>query len=110
LKVYSDLSATCIQANATVCHGKAELEQTTPRTAADTVSIGQLEDVDWRLGMAVASSQCAKLATPFVSFTMDVREPDGTLSKHSLEMTMQEFDAFAKTFTDLSEQVQTLGD
>lgn len=58
---------------------------------ADVFRIGQLVDMEWRLGVAVKSSNCKALNTPFVSVLLRVQDSDKKIQTHTLELTLAEF-------------------
>jgi len=51
----------------------------------------QLVDMQWSLGMSMASSNCRNLNSPFVSVLLKVAESSGTVTEQSFEMTLPEF-------------------
>lgn len=51
----------------------------------------QLVDMQWSLGMSMASSNCRNLNSPFVAVLLKVAEPSGTVTERSFEMTVPEF-------------------
>ncbi len=55
------------------------------------LSIGTLVGFDWKLGVAVASSQCANLNVPFVSVVVRVADINGNVISHPFEMNFTEF-------------------
>jgi hypothetical protein len=58
---------------------------------ADVFRIGQLVDMEWRLGVAVKSSNCKALSAPFVSVLLRVQDSDKKIQTHTLELTLAEF-------------------
>ena len=56
-----------------------------------TFSVGQLIDIEWRLGVAVKSSDCKALNSPFVSVLMRVQDSDKKIAQHTFELTLAEF-------------------
>ncbi len=59
--------------------------------AQKTFNIGQLVDMDWKLGVAVESSNCKKLNYPFISVLLRTLDSNGKLQCHSFEMSIPEF-------------------
>ena len=51
----------------------------------------QLVDMQWSLGMSMASSNCRNLNSPFVSVVLKVAEQSGVVTERSFEMTVPEF-------------------
>lgn len=54
-------------------------------------SIGQLVDMEWKLSVAVESSNCKKLNTPLVSLLLRTLDDNGKIQAHALELTFPEF-------------------
>lgn len=50
------------------------------------LSVGQLVDIEWKMGVATASSQCKILAHPFVSVVLKIATSDGRVVSHPFEM------------------------
>ena len=57
----------------------------------NVLSIGHLQSMDWKLGVAVASNHCANLSTPYVCITLRVCDPDSNVSTHTFDLTLIEF-------------------
>jgi len=55
------------------------------------VNCFQLIDMQWSLGMSMASSNCRNLNSPFVAVLLKVAEPSGSVVERSFEMTIPEF-------------------
>ncbi|KAJ4933679.1 hypothetical protein JOQ06_030503, partial [Pogonophryne albipinna] len=55
------------------------------------LSIGQLVDMQWKLGMAVSSDTCRSLNSPYVSLLLKIVEPSGQICQKSFEMTIPQF-------------------
>ena len=51
----------------------------------------QLVDFNWSLGMAMSSSNCRNLSSPYVSVVLRIAEPSGKVNTRSFEMTVPEF-------------------
>jgi len=51
----------------------------------------QLIDMQWSLGMSMASSNCRNLNSPFITVLLKVAEPSGVVVERSFEMTIPEF-------------------
>jgi hypothetical protein len=61
---------------------------------------GRVTNLQWKLGVALASSKCKMLSSPYVALSFDTMTSDGVTRKETLEMTYQEFSDF---FTKLTE-------
>uniref|UniRef100_A0A7M4FLG8 COMM domain-containing protein 6 n=1 Tax=Crocodylus porosus TaxID=8502 RepID=A0A7M4FLG8_CROPO len=61
--------------------------------ARNMATVGQLIDIQWKLGMAVSSDSCRSLKYPYVTMTLKVAEPSGQITSKSFEMTMPQFQA-----------------
>ncbi|XP_060563437.1 COMM domain-containing protein 6-like isoform X3 [Ruditapes philippinarum] len=55
------------------------------------LGVGQLIDVQWKVGMAMSSDTCRQLNSPFVTLTLTVADAGGNLKTHPLELTMDQF-------------------
>lgn len=71
-------------------------------------SVGQLTDVTWKLGVALQSSQCAQLLTPFVSLQLRVSDARGRSCTHPLEMTPAQFAALRSTVAEIVAEMDAL--
>ena len=47
--------------------------------------------VDWKLGVALASSECASLMSPFVALTFTVNDANGAPRTVTVELSYNEF-------------------
>lgn len=52
---------------------------------------GKMRNLKWRVGVAMSSSKCKNLSSPYVLLSFDVMEVDGTVSHHSTELNYQQF-------------------
>jgi len=75
---------------------------------SQTFGIGELVDMEWRLGVAVKSSNCSNLSTPYVSLLVRVKDSNQKIQTRTLELTLAEFQDFAKNFTDMSNLLGSL--
>ncbi|XP_034418089.1 COMM domain-containing protein 6 [Cyclopterus lumpus] len=73
-----------------------------------TLSIGQLVDMQWKLGMAVSSDTCRSLNSPYVSLLLKVVEPSGQIRHRSFEMTIPQFQNFHKQFKEMAAVMETV--
>jgi hypothetical protein len=58
-----------------------------------TLNIGQLVSMDWKLGVAVQSSNCKALRVPYVSIVMRISDQEGNTKCCPMELTVPEFQA-----------------
>lgn len=86
-------------------HGAAVHSQQELQTA---LSINQLVDMQWKLGMAVSSDTCRSLNSPYVSLRLKILEPSGQISYKSFEMTVQQFQNFHKQFKEMAALMETV--
>ncbi|XP_059576926.1 COMM domain-containing protein 6 isoform X1 [Alligator mississippiensis] len=61
--------------------------------ARNMATVGQLIDIQWKLGMAVSSDSCRSLKYPYVTMTLKVADPSGQITSKSFEMTVPQFQA-----------------
>ncbi|XP_071779671.1 COMM domain-containing protein 6 [Centroberyx gerrardi] len=76
--------------------------------AQDMLSIGQLVDMQWKLGMAVSSDTCRSLNSPYVSLLLKIAEPSGQIRQRSFEMTVPQFQNFHKQFKEMAAVLETV--
>ncbi|XP_010788936.1 COMM domain-containing protein 6 [Notothenia coriiceps] len=72
------------------------------------LSIGQLVDMQWKLGMAVSSDTCRSLNSPYVSLLLKIVEPSGQICQKSFEMTIPQFQNFHKQFKEMAAVMETV--
>ncbi|XP_041662205.1 COMM domain-containing protein 6 [Cheilinus undulatus] len=73
-----------------------------------TLSINQLVDMQWKLGMAVSSDTCRSLNSPYVSLLLKMVEPSGQITHRSFEMTIPQFQNFHKQFKEMAAVMETV--
>ncbi|XP_013878658.1 COMM domain-containing protein 6 [Austrofundulus limnaeus] len=76
--------------------------------AQSALSIGQVVDVQWKLGMAVSSDTCRSLNSPYVTLLLKTTDPSGQISRRSFEMTIPQFQNFHKQFKDMAAIMETV--
>ncbi|XP_012719859.2 COMM domain-containing protein 6 [Fundulus heteroclitus] len=76
--------------------------------AQSMLSIGQLVDMQWKLGMAVSSDTCRSLNSPYVSLMLKIAEPSGQISQKAFEMTIPQFQNFHKQFKEMAAIMETV--
>lgn len=57
---------------------------------------GKIQNLKWRVGVAMSSNKCKNLTSPYVLLTFDVKEVDGTFTHHSTELTYDQFKVMSK--------------
>ncbi|XP_070771193.1 COMM domain-containing protein 6 isoform X2 [Enoplosus armatus] len=72
------------------------------------LSISQLVDMQWKLGMAVSSDTCRSLNSPYVSLLLKFVEPSGQICQRSFEMTIPQFQNFHKQFKEMAAVMETV--
>lgn len=72
------------------------------------LSIGQLVDMQWKLGMAVSSDSCRSLNSPYVTLLLKIVEPSGQICQRSFEMTIPQFQNFHKQFKEIAAVMETV--
>ncbi|XP_059826400.1 COMM domain-containing protein 6 isoform X2 [Hypanus sabinus] len=74
----------------------------TTEDAKHMLTVGQLVDLEWKLGMAVSSDSCKSLNCPYVTIALKVADPSGEIIRRSFEMTVPQFQNFSKQFQELA--------
>ncbi|KAM4701818.1 COMM domain-containing protein 6 [Discoglossus pictus] len=74
----------------------------------DLVPVGQLIDMQWKVGMAVSSDSCRSLNHPYVTLSLRVADYSGKIRNKVLEMTIPEFQNFFKQFKEMSAVLETV--
>ncbi|XP_041858525.1 COMM domain-containing protein 6 [Melanotaenia boesemani] len=72
------------------------------------LSIGQLVDMEWKLGMSVSSDSCRSLNSPYVTLRLKIVEPSGQICQRSFEMSVPQFQNFHKQFKEIAAVMETL--
>lgn len=55
------------------------------------ISVGKLVDFEWKIGVAVAGTECKNLKVPYVRVLLHVDGADGRVEAHTFEMSISEF-------------------
>ncbi|XP_069746652.1 COMM domain-containing protein 6 isoform X2 [Narcine bancroftii] len=66
----------------------------TTEDAKHMLTVGELVDLQWKLGMAVSSDSCRSLNYPYVTMVLKVADPSGEIIRRSFEMTVPQFQLF----------------
>ncbi|XP_068602614.1 COMM domain-containing protein 6 [Brachionichthys hirsutus] len=72
------------------------------------LSISQLVDLQWKLGMAVSSDACRSLNSPYVCLLLKIVEPSGMICHKSFEMTIPQFQNFHKQLKEIAAVMETV--
>ncbi|CAI8043426.1 COMM domain-containing protein 6 [Geodia barretti] len=73
----------------------------------ETLLVGQLLSMDWQLGMAMSSSSCRSLNSPYLTLQFNLADPSGALRKKTLQMTVAEFQNLAGQLKDMASALET---
>lgn len=71
-------------------------------------SIGQMVDMQWKLGMAVSSDTCRSLNSPYVSLLLKVADASGEVTYKSFEMSVPQFQNFHRQFKEMAAALETV--
>ncbi|XP_061827858.2 COMM domain-containing protein 6 isoform X1 [Nerophis lumbriciformis] len=74
----------------------------------DMLSVGQLVDMQWKLGLAVSSDTCRSLNSPFVTILLKIAEPSGQINQKAFEMTVPQFQNFHKQMKEVAAVMETV--
>lgn len=77
-------------------------------TIKSMVTVGQLVDLQWKMGMTVSSSNCKSLNCPYVTVTLKVAETAGQITNKSFEMSIPQFQNFFKQFKEMASVLETV--
>ena len=50
-----------------------------------------MENLKWKIGVALSSSICKDMNHPYVSLSFQIRENNGTLTHHNVELSYDDF-------------------
>ena len=56
--------------------------------------LGRLFDLQWKLGVAVSSSNCSNLSAPFVALSYKISDSNGQAQGYAMELSFSEFQVF----------------
>ncbi|XP_061917786.1 COMM domain-containing protein 6 isoform X2 [Entelurus aequoreus] len=86
-------------------HGESVQVQ---QAVQDMLSVGQLVDMQWKLGLAVSSDTCRSLNSPFVTILLKIAEPSGQIHQKAFEMTVPQFQNFHKQMKEVAAVMETV--
>eukprot|EP00455_Lapot_gusevi_P045860 TRINITY_DN5931_c0_g2_i1.p1 TRINITY_DN5931_c0_g2~~TRINITY_DN5931_c0_g2_i1.p1 ORF type:complete len:233 (-),score=67.77 TRINITY_DN5931_c0_g2_i1:118-759(-) len=73
-----------------------------------TLQLGRVLSLDWKLGVAVASADCAVLHAPFVTILLKVADTNGEVTSHCFDLSLPQFQDFARNFHDIAARLDTV--
>ncbi|KAJ8028595.1 COMM domain-containing protein 6 [Holothuria leucospilota] len=76
--------------------------------AYKALNVGKLVDFKWKLGLAMSSSSCKNLNSPYIVVSMKIASPSGEVQLQSFEMTVPEFKHFSKQMKDMAAVMETV--
>lgn len=85
-----------------------QAEDDAGRKIKECLRLGQLVDLQWKLGVRVSSSHCKTMKSPFVAVTLRIAGSDGAVQEHPLELSMAEFNKLHNTLKDISSHLDTV--
>lgn len=100
--VFSDTTCTTLS-NLWSMQGKQLMSC---RLTEHALGVGQLIDVQWKVGVAMSSDTCKQLNSPFVSLTLTVADPGGNLKTYPLELTMDQFRNFTNQLKEIGKVLE----
>ena len=103
----TELEPTAVAAFAH-CYDASIAAVATGTTLPGHLSMGQLVGLEWKLGVAVASSHCDALAAPFVTLVLKVAQRGGGVVHHPMELSIPEFQEFRKVVKDVGKALQAM--
>lgn len=73
-----------------------------------TLNVGQLLDMKWKLSVGVSSSSCRSLNSPYITALVTVTDPSGAITSNSFEMTIGEFKKFSSQMREIASVLETV--
>ena len=70
------------------------------------LSMGQFVSMDWKIGLAVSSTHCENLNSPYISLLLKVAHRDGHTTQHPFELSVPEFMEFRKVFKSVGKVLE----
>lgn len=75
---------------------------------SQTLNVGQLLDMKWKLSVGVSSSACRSLNSPYITASVTLSDPSGAILTKSFEMTIGEFKKFAAQMREIASVLETV--
>ncbi|XP_046332646.2 COMM domain-containing protein 6-like isoform X1 [Haliotis rufescens] len=72
------------------------------------LNVGQLLDLQWRVGVAISSDDCKNLNSPTITLLLTIAETGGNITKHSVEMTLTQFRNFSRQLKEMAILMETV--
>ncbi|XP_062508626.1 COMM domain-containing protein 6-like [Corticium candelabrum] len=79
-----------------------------PDVASRLLNVGHLVGMKWKLGVAMSSSSCRSLNTPYVTMVLSVGDASGLVRDHSFELSIAEFQNFSKQVKEMGAILETV--
>ncbi|XP_074619664.1 COMM domain-containing protein 6-like [Acropora palmata] len=73
-----------------------------------TLNVGQLLDMKWKLSVGVSSSTCRSLNSPYITALVSATDTSGAVLTKSFEMTIGEFKKFAAQMREIASVLETV--
>ena len=70
--------------------------------------VGRLVNLEWKLGVTVASNTCHKIEEPFVVLKFQIEDNNEQLQQHSIQLSIAEFTKMAKSFSEMHTLMESL--
>ena len=77
-------------------------------SADNNLSVGKLVSLETKLGVAVCSDMCKRMNTPYVTVLARIDDGRGVIRDTTFEMTLAQFQNFAKSFKDIAALMESL--
>ncbi|XP_076446633.1 COMM domain-containing protein 6-like [Babylonia areolata] len=75
---------------------------------SSSVQVGQLLDLQWKVGLAVSSDDCHSLNFPFVTLTLKTSDASGQHHCHTVELTLTQFRNLTQQLKDMASCMETI--
>ncbi|XP_075544313.1 uncharacterized protein LOC142578701 isoform X1 [Dermacentor variabilis] len=79
-----------------------------PQVGKQVGPLGKLVNVEWKMGVSAMSDLCKNLNSPFVMLELTVEDSGSNRSRHTIELTVPEFQKFASTMQELHAIMSTM--
>uniref|UniRef100_A0A023G7F2 Putative comm domain-containing protein n=1 Tax=Amblyomma triste TaxID=251400 RepID=A0A023G7F2_AMBTT len=81
---------------------------TTSNVGKQAGPLGKLVNVDWKIGVAAMSDLCKNLNSPFIMLQLTLEDSAHNQTRHTIELTVPEFQKFASTMQELHGIMSTM--
>ena len=103
----NEQSVECITNSWKEYLGNRDGKTTKDKEDVKNVGVGRFVGLEWKLGVAMESSNCKNLGKPFVSLVFRIATNDKTVAHH-VEMDMEEFQKFQSGVRSMQDLLDTL--